>query len=461
MEKKPRPRRVGYAKLGRSMPLALENCGSLGGDIEMVPTLKLLAERHPDVEFILVGRNSGELPRSVGLPDNVYNPWIAWQPSVRTALNAAGLNYPNLSIEDHKRVLQVLMEHTGGEFTNLDGIVMWLGQHGTTNTPLPSIKDRTVLTKPYDWATLYGSYLLQGINSWRDPDPLYREEVLLNSDARNYVKYRDSRWPWRHSVLAQYSATNKTKHERYELRRQFFDQFRDAPDVSMARHWGAAPDQWLGYEHDGDLWHGRSHSAYARLEISALIPGTPFGDTVRYNEDFNREHAFGMVVNETRREVTPRFARRTILRDWVLPLDPGFIHGKWSPTSLRELGVSIAPISQLDYIPKLQTTLTTFTTPASGSGWATAKPWESFAAGVVCFFHPAYDNQDNILGDAPAELRKFLRVETPTQLKTRIRDTVSDPETWRWAVRLQREHFERAVEEKWYLKLIESRLGLS
>lgn len=444
-------KRVGYAKLGRSMPLALENCGSLGGDVEMVPTLKLLAERHPDVDFILIGRNSGELPEDVGLPSNVLNPWRVWKPIIRRELQRAGLNYSNLTIPDHREVTALIHKYTWEEFSLLDEMIMWLGQHGTTNTPLPSVSDRQKLTKPYDWATLYGSYLLQGINAWRDVDPLNREEVLLNADVRNYVKYRDSKWPWQHPVLAQYTYTNNVKHERYGADTDMFLEFSQRP-VSDSVNW----------IENGAIWTSRVQNVYSRLEISSLIPGTPFGDTIKFNGDFNRPHDFGIVVNETRREVSEAKARRTVLRDWVLPIDNiGFIHGKWSQRSLDELGVDINPVPQLEYIPKLQTARCTFTTPASGSGWATAKPWEAFAAGVVCFFHPDYDDQNNILGDMRnREVADWLRCESPQQLADRIRYTCYNREVWEWLVDEQREHFNKAVEEKTYLKMIEERLDL-
>ena len=440
-------KRIGYAKLGRSMPLRLENCGSLGGDNEMVPTVKLLAERHPDVDFVLIGRNSGERARDVGLPDNVLNPWIYWAPEVRRRLNERGLNYPNLSIEDHIKVRDILRAVTGDTIQSLDGVVLWLGQHGTSNTPLPSIRDRTKLTKPYDWATLYGSYLLQGINAWRESDPWNREEVLLNADPRNYVKYRDAKWPWRFPVLAQYTHYSHVKHERYG----------DSRD-DMAAAWNAE----TGVDLAGrpGVWKSRLGSFYARLEISSLLPGTPFGDTIKFDDEHAGRDRFGVVFNETRREVQPAKSRLQALRYWVLPLEPAFIHGKWSPQSQAQLGVTINPIPVTEYVAKLQTVHSTLTTPASGSGWATAKPWEAFAAGVVCFFHPMYDDQNNILGDAPRELRDFLRVSDVKELRRRIDMVHDDAETWLWAVRLQRRHFERAVAEPQYLGLLEERLGL-
>lgn len=436
-------RRIGYAKLGRSMPLRLENCGSLGGDHEMVPTLKLLAERHPDVDFVLVGRNSGEDPRDVGLPSNVYNPWIFWAPAIRRRLNEDGLNYPNLSVADQIRVRDILLPITRDAFLELDGVVMWLGQHGTSNTPLPSIRDRSKLTKPYDWATLYGGYLLAGINAWRDPDPWTREEVLLNADARNYVKYRDAKWPWRYPVLGQYRQVNNVKHERY-----------GDPDVSTgeAHGWSAVSDN--------GIWTSKLHTAYARLELSSLTPGTPFGDMFKFNPSWEGRQRFGIVVNETRKQVNPAKTRLRAIQDWVLPLGPDWMHGHWTDSSLRALGLQLFPVPLADYPSRMQRVHSTLTTPASGSGWATAKAWESFALGVVCFFHPFYDDQNHILSDAPSELRDFLRVKTPKELARRVDMVHQDRETWEWVVKMQREHFERAVAELRWLKLIEKRLGL-
>lgn len=443
-----RPRKIGYAKLGRSMPLRLDKCGSNGGDVEMVPTLQLLAERHPDVEFIVIGRNSGDKPQDVGLPANVTNPWgnWGWSPLVRAKLNELGLSHPNLTIEDHRQVLEVLRFYAEPMIMDLDGIVMWVGQHGTTNTPLPSIQRPGTFTKPHDWSTLYCSYLLQGINRWRDVDPLNREEVMLNADPRNVVKYRDSKWPWRHPVLSQYERVDNVKHERYGAGVELFTEF--------AQH-----DKELTPD-ARDIWHGRTRSVYSRLEISGLLPGTPFAQTIRYTDNHVRAHDFGIIFNETKREVALARSRRHILERWVMPLSPGFIRGKWSEATKRELNVAIEPVDVDDYFYLLSTARCTLTTPSSGSGWATAKPWEAFAAGVVCFFHPAYDDQNHILRDAPAVLQTWLRVSNPLELRDRVRQMRDNPGFFTEIVWLQRNHFEIAVEEKRYLREIEKRLNL-
>ena len=418
---------IGYAKLGRSMELKLEKCGSLGGDNEMVPTLKLLADRHPEHDFIIVGRNSGELPRDVGLPSNVYNPWHHVWPRVRRSINDAGLNYSNLSIDDHLRLRDLMWEHVQPMFEPLDHMIMWIGQHGTSNMPLPSIKDRNVLTKPYDWANLYGGYLLHAINRWRDADPINREPVLLNADARNYPKWRDSKHSFFYPVLGQHNEATKMKHEQFN---------ENGVDTSIVT------------------------TRYVRLEISSLLPGTPFGDTIQFSDQWSGRHAFGIVFNETRKEVPYDRSRKKALKEWVLPLEPRFIHGTWSQKTMDELRTYPTPLSLLEYIPKIQSVHSTLTTPASGSGWATAKPWEAFAAGVVCFFHPLYDTQDNILGDADPDLRNFLRVGDVATLRRRIKMVHEDVEIFHWAIEAQRAHFENACRNLDYLRLIEERLGL-
>ena len=438
--------KIGYAKLGRSMPLTLAKCGNLGGDVEMVAVVKDLALRHPEHDFFLVGRNTGEHPKDVGLPRNVYNPWMTWGSELRRRFNEAGFNHPNLSTDEQLVLRDIFAEVTLPTLRDMDQFIIWVGQHGTSNSPIPRVDDRTQLTKPQDWCSYYCSYLFQGINAWRDVDPLNREEVYLNADARNRHKMRDLKWPLRHPVLAQFNFVNNLKHERYGDDDRLLEEF-----TASKRHGITG----------GPVWTTTVDNVYARLEINGLAPGMPFGDLISYDETHDTRRAFGLFINEARAiGVRPELARKNILRDWVLPLHPAFIHGTWSKDSLAELQTSIEPAPWELYYPKLHSVLATLTTPSSGSGWATAKPWEAFAAGTVCFFHPEYDTQDNILGDAPAWLRQWLRVKTPRELALRIGALHADPQTWLTIVRAQRQHFDAALQEKRYLRVIEERIGL-
>jgi hypothetical protein len=435
---------IGYGKLGRSMPLTLEKCGNLGGDVECVAVVKELALRHPDDTFCLVGRNTGERPEDVGLPNNVVNMWVkggGWATNLRERVEAAGLKGVVLTSERQLELAKIFDKITFTLFTNLDGFIMWVGQHGTSNTPIPKVEDPTQLTKPQDWCAWYSGWMLRGINRWRDADPWNREEICLNADARNRHKMRDMKWPLRHPILAQYKDAKILKHHRYGDTR-------------------APADNWQIHatQIEAQTWRSSVKDTYARLEVNGLRPGTPFGDLISFNGTWERPGHFGLFINEARSiGVRPELQRKTIMRDWILPLDPHFIHGTWSKTSGFDY---IRPAPWDQYYPSLHSVRTTLTTPSSGSGWATAKPWEAFAAGTVCFFHPAYDTQDNILHDAPSSLREWLRVKSAAELKKRVDhlNSWSGRGDWHTLIYLQNAHFANALQELRYMQAIEERL---
>src|SRR5262245_45905083 len=427
------------------MPLSLERCGNLGGDVEMVAVVKELALRHPDDWFYLVGRNDGSKPADVGLPPNVVNPWLYWKSQLDEEVKRHNLKGVTLTPDRQLKLAEIFDAMTGDTFDRLDGMVMWIGQHGTSNTPIPKVDDPTTLTKPQDWCAWYSGFMLRGINRWRDVDPWNREEVNLNADARNRHKMRDLKWPLRHPVLAQFKDSKTIKHERYGNT--------SAPD----QYWSTigtklvAPMTWAS-----TVW-----DTYSRLEVNGLRPGTPFGDLIRWNGEWADRKHFGLFINEARSiGIRPELSRRYIFQRWVAPLDPAFVHGTWSKESLARLECEIYPAAWDDYYPKLHSVRCTFTTPSSGSGWATAKPWEAFAAGTVCFFHPEYDTQDNILGDAPEGLRDWLRVRSPEELAFRVDhlNSRAGRSDWAWLVDRQKEHFTRALNELRYVKMIEERI---
>lgn len=430
------------------MPLTLDKCGNLGGDVEMVAVVRELALRHPDDTFWLIGRNSGESPTQAGLPPNVINPWTTpqydWSERLRKAVADAGLKGVPLTSERQLRLQSIFDEITLPTISELDGIIMWVGQHGTSNSPIPKVEDSTKLTKPQDWCAWYAAYLLRGVNHFRDRDPVKYEEIYLNADARNRHKMRDLKWPLRHPILAQYDFTHPLKHHRYG-------------DTTDPRVYG-----WneTASKIDDQTWYSIVDNVYSRLEINGLRPGTPFGDLISYDQQWSRPGNFGLFINEARKQVSVDTQRVRIMQRWVLPLNPYFVHGSWSSESMTVLGRQIMPAPWDQYYPRLHDVRCTFTTPSSGSGWATAKPWEAFAAGTVCFFHPLYDTQDNILGDAPEDLRSWLRVKNPAELHKRVRylSTEEGQPTWQWLITEQRAHFDRALNELTYLKMIEERL---
>lgn len=427
------------------MPLDMANWGFVGGDDEPPLVAKTLARRHPDVEFVLVGRNSGEDPSSLGFPANITNPWTGLRPVVSEECRRAG--------GDATKTVEILDHYTLEMFRNLDGLIVWTGQHGTSNSRIPKVGGEWVqddLTNPQISFINYASYVVRGINAFRAANPLEREEIWLCPDARNYVKARDLKWPMRHPVLGQYNWSRMEKHERYN-------------DTRTPEECGFA-----GSVLSSHLWHARHHYIYSRLEVCGVTPehmNTEFGDWS------GRKGQFGLFINEARAYVKNN--RFDILRDWVLPLNPYFVHGKWPPERQQELGREITSVPFTEYYDKLRSVVCTLTTPTSGTGWATTKPWQSFATGTVCFFHPAYDTQGHVIPttaqvtagevDHDEELKhlaQWLRVDSPEQLAKRVAAVSSSPETWKWLVTKQRQMYDQACEELRYAQLIEERLGL-
>jgi hypothetical protein len=426
--------KIGYGKLGRSMPLTLEKCGNLGGDVEMVAVIKQLAELHPDDDFYLLGRNSGEDPQLVGLPANVVNPWVTWGPRLREVMRETGLNKGLPDVASHQQLQRITDSLTGPLFREMDAHIWWVGQHGTSNTPLPSITGEPRLTKPHDWSAHYCGYVLRGINSWQEAYHYHehgyrREPVWLNADPRNRHKMRDLKYPLMHPVLTQFNFDNNLKHEQYD----------GTPLVESV-----------------------VHNVYSGLEVNGLAPGTPFGKLIEdagFNHQWSMRDHFGLFINEARKiGVAAPKQRLTALRDWVLPLEPAFIHGTWSEGSQQELGRVITPAPWKEYIPKLQSVRCTLTTPSSGSGWATTKPWEAFAAGTVCFFHPRYDTQGNILEHASDAMQEWLPVTSPRQLRDKVEYLQGHPEFWGRLVHEQRTHFDNEMTDPQWRALVETRV---
>lgn len=406
---------IGYGKIGRSFALDLANASVAGGDVDVVRTLHRLATARPDDTFWIIGRNSGECPQDVGLPANVRNLW-GEEPMKSKKL-------PKAAVGEKHEWTDTLWEAHGDVLANLDHIILWLGQHGTSNRAggLPQIKDRSQRTNPQDSSVLYSGYLLGTVNRWRDIDPVNREEIWLCPDPRNYFKCRDARWPLHHPILAQYEQERKVKHERYER-------------PGTPEELGFGDVAWTDADSPG-LWLAKQSYSYSALEMTAL----PRPENVEFSMDHERV-PFGIISNENRAYVAND--RLSALKQWVLGWCPDVpLHGIWSDKSKEELGRDVQPVPLLEMLPTMATFKSTFTMAASGSGWATAKPWEAFAVGTVCFFHPKYDEQSHILNGLDDWTRTFLRVKSAGELEARVQQ-LEDDSIYRYVATQQRRHYE-------------------
>lgn len=414
------------------MPLSPAGFGEVGGDNEPPVLLNKLARAHPEHEFVIVGRNSGECPQDIGFPPNVLNPWTEWRPVGSSIAK---------QMKEHGKLwaTEALDELTRSTFMSLDAVIGWVGQHGTSNSPIPVIGDPCTVTSPQDSFVNYASYCVRGINHWVDAAGGARKEVWLCPDVRNYMKARDLKWPPA-SILSQFDWSKNEKHFRY-----------GDPTPPWEGAWEAEPNVW-----------GAVHTYVAS---SLELVGIP--STMECNVEWEGRHGFGIVINEARADV--KISRLQAMKHWVMPAAPAWVRGKWSAASAAALGIAgVTPVPWWQQWDLLHQTRCTFTTPSSGSGWATTKPWEAFACGTVCFFHPAYDTQGHVIPtlDQPCEderlsrLVKWLRVEEPAQLAERVAYLSADRDMWRELVLAQREHYDRAVAERRCITEIERRTGL-
>lgn len=436
--------RVGYGKIGRALGLPPASWGEIGGDNEPPILLNKLARRNPEHTFVLMGRNSGENPTDIGLPANVENPWPAMADEFRSWTKG---NATPMTQEQLIRTDQGLRELLRPQYEALDGVVLWVGQHGTSNSIIPKVKTQDGVTKPQDSFVYYAGYHVRGVNAWREPDPQGRKEVWLVPDVRNYLKCRDLKNPPGH-ILSQYDFIKKEKHYRYG------DHSEPVGDAVWS---------------DEGLWKAPHHYEYAQLEISG-IPSS-----LELSLDWEGRRHFGLVINEARHYGVQN-PRLLCMLEYVMPLQPAWVRGKWTADSEELLGIghveSVAWHAQWDLLRSVRST---FTTPSSGSGWATTKPWEAFAVGTVCFFHPAYDDQGHIIptladvnnpnlwsGDEDlAHLVRWLRVESPEQLAKRVAVLDQDRDTWTWLVTQQRRLFDAAMTDARCMREIEARCGLT
>lgn len=431
--------KVGYGKIGRSILLDPAKWGPVGGDNEPLYLLRSLAERHPNVEWVILGRHADA--DTAELPPNVIAPPMLKMPK-KTREPKPGKKVMRVSPED----VVPLREHQIALTRDLDGIILWAGQHGTSNWTIPMIDDRSVMTDPQDSFMFYAGPVIAALNAWRDADP-QREEVWLCSDVRNYLKGRDQKWPIRESVIAQYEQTREQKFERY-------DSFIDPGELGFP-----------GRMENG-VWVGQTRYTYDRLEIVGIpnewMPVIPWQDRDRFN----------IVINENRSYVAT--SRDVITRDWVIPLQPTKIAGKWSDKGMEIVGQHIEPIPHHQLPELLGAAKTSFTSPASGSGWATTKWWECAALGAVCFCHPKWDSQGHVIPtlDQVREgkvdhdpvlksLAGWLRVETPEQLADRVHRIDQDESLWKALAQAQWLRYCAARQDQAAVREIERRLGLA
>lgn len=416
--------RIGYGKIGRNLNMNPASWSAAGGDVDVCRFLHRIATERPQDTFVMLSRNSDYDLQALGYPPNIVN---LWTPEIRQQRKElCSMRHSPMLREEMIEVSEGMKDITRHMYDDLDAIIMWAGQHGTSNSTIPDVPN-SKMTNPQDSFVYYVGFLVNGINRWRWHDPIAREEVWLCPDPRNYIKARDLAYPLVRPILAQYEQERTMKHERY-------GDPRSPREVGFKGEW------------ENTHWVTKTPYVYSGLELTA-IPNT--FRTELPAVDLTGRSEFGLIMNENRKQVS--LPRKDVMMQWILPRWPEVeVYGNWTKASLSEMGrpdIETCDVTEVGEV--IARWRSTFTTPASGTGWATAKPWECFAAGTVCFFHPKYDTQGWVIptleqvkkggvDEDTAALARWLRVETPEQLQKRVQHLAKSDTDYAWLVEAQR-----------------------
>lgn len=442
--------RVGYTKIGRAQAYNPRNWGPLGADNEAPMLLNRLARRNPDVQFVLLGHNDASRPEEVGLPANVHNPLVDLREEIRK-IEKRWLNVKGTPpVENSLGYIRDMRAVWAPWFGAMDHLVYWMGQNDTINQPIPKIDGTEGLGASRAIYIRHCSYLLDGLNLWRDVNPHEREPIWLCTDVWNQLKARDLRWPHREEVICQYDFEKPYKHWRYE-------------DSRSPEELGWDDVAWWD-EKTAGCWKSNQQYGYHALELGCSVP------QVECSMVWEGRGRFGVIINQSR----AISGRDEVLRDWVLPLNPDWVKGSWDEERLQKLGAgTVTPYPWSGVPALLQTVRCGLAVPIRRDySWATPKAWEMFAAGTVCFFHPRYDTQGHILPtlsqrqdlssqNVLRKLSEWLRVETPEQLRKRVDHLNQDRDAWAWLVSAQRQYYEIVRDQETCLNEIDRRLGLT
>jgi hypothetical protein len=482
--------RIGYGCLGRTIKFDYGRHG-YQGDAEKPQLLQRLAVRNPDVTWVVVGHNdAGERP--LDLP-NVENPWFGARERA-AALTPRADGYYRTPFEPYwtGRPSWWCSETSGFEdwlvelISELDGIVLHVGQHAPTQLRIPQA-NRTwheTFTNPdldgnkvYDSMQSYCRYLVRGLNALGDRTLGRAPVVWLVPDPRNYLKARDVKWPTgTDALLAQYQLQRSQRHERYGDHR--------TPEALGFRGVKLERPNEVG-EHE--LWSADHRYRHADLELMILPDGWERFGTPSFHQ---REFAAGVATTSTKASVLGEGRRRSkLVQDYLLAAFPDApVYGRWDAASLADVPPNTVVENPPDaFHALLESFRVTLSLPIVESGWSVAKSYQCWAANAVCFMVEQVDDQGwtlpsrrrapgtRLVGDVGGielysvrddwrrddlTLASWLRVETSAEFTQRARLVSSDEAVWRWLVDAQRDLLYRRWQDKLLERTIEERLNV-
>lgn len=482
--------RIGYACVGRTMKFDGSRWG-FAGDAEKPQLLHRLADRNPDVKWVVVGHNdAGEF-----LEPNVENAWLNAreraaatpprppdQPGYyRTPFAPYWTAKPAWWCSEVSGLEDDLVEL----ISDLDGIVLHVGQHAPTQLRIPQTGNTWQRTwsdpnldanKVYDSMQTYCRYLIRGLNALGDRTLGRAPVVWLVPDPRNFIKARDVKWPsGTDDVLAQYTFERRQRHERFMDPRTPYEFL-----PGVRRH-----DVRL--EREGELWNARHRYRHCDLELMILPDHWP---EVRWRPYAERV-SVGVATTSTKASVLGEGRRRSqLVNEYLLAAFPDAeVYGKWDKESLADVpDGTVRDTTPDEFYELLNRFRVTLSLPIVESGWSVAKQYQAWAARSVCFMVEQVDDQGWTLPsrrpvagthrvgetknvafysarddwtDEDLLLAYWLRVETSQEFWQRARIASTDQTWWTWLTGQQLDLLSRRWNARLLERTIEERLGIT
>ena len=340
-------KQIAFAKLGKSIKFVTAY-SPIGGDNEAPSMLRILANNNPDITFHIIGRSDFNR-----LTDEQRVDLFPYD-NVKDAFD--GHKGP----ADPDRVIHY--------FDDLgfqpDAFVMMMGQVGNVSIPnrIWGQRDPSKTVSIIDMTKNYTTPITKWLNDNKD-----MKVIEICNDPRYTLKQSKDCFVDPMISLSQYT---------YEYEREASRDYEDQTRVKTK-----VPAKYAEAE---------KIFLYDRKKVAANAEG--------------RDTNFMVVLNEG----TP--SRYNLLKEWVLnSVDDVEIYGKWDHENALSDSRFKGSMPLEDLQKKLKNVRSTFIIPIA-KGWTTSKYIEMIHAGVIPFFHPTYDDQDNL------KVPNWLRPKNPKQM---------------------------------------------
>ena len=345
-----------FSKNGKSIKFMPEHFSPTGGDVDAGLYIRLLANNNPSDIFYIIGKSefsrlSSKQKSELFDYDNVIDCWK---------------ELPKSSSEE--TITNFLVDYFKRHKVNIAASIMCIGQIGTVTIPHK--------TKQLKHPELTAAVI----------------EMTLNYSTPINVFHNDN---------LDIPVIEICNDPRYKL-----DQARDmlfTPKVSLSqykeeyirRHIKSYTDQTLIYTPVQQTYSEVERIFQYRREVPSI--------NIK-----NRTDHFSIILNEGKP------SRYQLLNNWILSHNKDVkIIGEWDEKYTKNDPRFVGTIKQETVLKMFEKVRCTFIIPIK-PGWVTAKYIEMIHIGVIPFFHPTYDSDNNL------NVPDFLRPQSVSELQKRI-----------------------------------------